>query len=441
MKTMHIAAALVVLFTAGRAWAQIGAPVTPTGGVEVDGDGVLSSKTTSPDPRLADLRKNAGHFKKDEQLLYISLPRIFAEAKKAMDEGKPLPDSVRFLGGLTRIQYVFVYPEEKDLVIAGPAEPFDAADAFRPLGKITGRPVLQLDDLVIVLRACGPGRQGTVVGCDLQVTQEIADRIRAKTNELAPKVPQIGEKKAAELIAEAGGNQPVKYLGVDLNTRYAFVCIEADYRLKQLGLGILESPVKKVKSYNSMAGKPEQPHRFVLESNLQHLVVSTDGNAYELRGNSLKVNSGLQGVTGPDADKISDAAKKFVDLCNANLEDLCKSMVSWADLSNLADLAIVAALCAQNDLPKQLGWDLSWVMDPKGYRAATVSSPKHAKTLTTFRKNSAMTIFVSGGVAFDPVTAVKNRATDKVATPGMRPKDAWSVGVKPGMTPTEGEKK
>jgi hypothetical protein len=416
---------VATLAFAGTAWAQIGAPVQ-AGGVEVDSDRVLKSQSTSSDPRLAELWKKASSLKSDEQLLYISLPKLFDEARKCQADGKPLPDAIRFLGGMVRLQYVFVYPDEKDIVIAGPAEPFDT-DSFRPLGKITGRPVLQLDDLVIALRACGPGKAGAVVGCDLQVTQEIADRIQKKTAEVAPKIGTLGEKKAAEMIADAGGNQPVRYMGLELNSRYAFVCIEADYRLKQLGLGILPSPIKKVKSYNSLAGKPEQPHRFTLVSNLQHLAGTPDGNAFELLGNSLKAECSL--VSGDD--KVSDAAKQFVALCNANLDDLCKHMLSWADLSNLADLAVLAALIGEEGLQKKVGWELGWFLDPKGYAATPITTPTSAKTLTTFRSTNGMTIFVSGGVALDPLGQVKGRAKDEketAKTMAQRPQgtDGWS---------------
>ena len=42
-----------------------------------------------------------------------------------------LPDSIRYLEGLTQVRYVFVYPEEKDLVIAGPAEEIDKGTPLR----------------------------------------------------------------------------------------------------------------------------------------------------------------------------------------------------------------------------------------------------------------------------------------------------------------------
>jgi hypothetical protein len=424
---MHMRFALgwfAFLFAAGSAWAQIGAPVQ-AGGVEVDGEGVVKSRTTKPDARLAELWKNAAHLKKEGHLLYISLPRILDEARRAQADGKPVADNVRYLGGMVKLQYVFVYPDQNDIVIAGPAEPFDP-DPYRPLGKITGRPVLQLDDVVTALRNSGPGRSGPV-GCDLQITQEIADRIRKKTQEVGAKIEQLGAKKAAELIADAGGLQPVKFFGVEPATRFAVVCIEADYQLKQLGLGILESPVKKVKSYNSLARAPEPAHRFVLESNYDSLLASPDGCAFELRGSSLKVATGLMGVPKDQEGNVSDPARTFAKLCSENIEDLQKHLVSWADVANLADLSVLAALIAHDDLHTKAKWDLASALG--GYKGQAWVAPKSAKTLTVYRNVGQQTIFVSGGVVVDAAAAVKNRAADEKETlkaKSQRPVETWS---------------
>ena len=202
-------------------------------GVHVDPQGVLRSRTIEPDPRLAEIRKAARG--KEGPLTYISLPRLFEEARKASG---PLPPDLRYLGGLTKIRYVFVYPDEKDLVIAGPAEPFDTKDAFRPLGKLSGRPVLHLDDLVTAFRAFAPGKKPDRLGCDIDITREIQDKIAAKAKAVGPAAQVVGFRKTCDQIAEAGGPQPLKFYGIDPDTRFGFVCVEADYRLKQLALGL-----------------------------------------------------------------------------------------------------------------------------------------------------------------------------------------------------------
>ena len=51
---------------------------------------------------------------------------------------------MQHLAGLTRLQYVFCYPESGDIVIAGPAEAWAEAPSGRTLGIESGRPVLEL---------------------------------------------------------------------------------------------------------------------------------------------------------------------------------------------------------------------------------------------------------------------------------------------------------
>src|SRR5437867_27897 len=129
-------------------------PAVP--GVYIEQDGNVRSREVDQAKQLTALRsraKSVAQAAKDETLTFVSLPRVFAEARAAIDAGKPVPDDLRYLGGLTQIRYVFVYPDEKDLVIAGPAEPFVVQESgLYASGKRTGRPVMQLDDFVVALR-------------------------------------------------------------------------------------------------------------------------------------------------------------------------------------------------------------------------------------------------------------------------------------------------
>jgi len=400
-------------------------------GVFLDAQGVLRSRTTDADPRLADLRKSAKSHEKDGKLLYVSLPRLFAEARRTLESGKTLPEAIRYVGGLTKLQYVFVYPDAKDLVVAGPSEPFDAKVAYRPLGKISGRPVLHLDDLVTALRAFGPGKKPDRLGCDIDITKEIQDRVAAKAKAIGPTAQIVGFRKTCDQIAEAGGPQPVKYYGLDTETRFAFVCVEADYRLKQLALGLLTTPVSKVESYKSLLLKPEQSHRFSLESNYQALLASPDGNAFELRGPSLKVNGGLLGNPESKPEDMSPAGRRFVALCNESFDALLKHLLSWSDLANLGDLSVLAALVAEDKLAEKAGWDLAWVLDSKGYPVTKMKAPESAATLCNLVVSGTSAIFVTGGVWIKPAEWAEKRAPDgKVAEKASRPEEGWSAARK-----------
>lgn len=378
-------------------------------GVEIDANGVLRKISTDPDPQLGELWKRKI---KDGELGYVSLPRILAEARKCVEKNQPIPDSLRYLGGLVKIQYLFVYPEEGDLVLAGRAEPFEAKRRYRPIGQKTGRPVLHLDDLVTALRACAGGIPPRI-GVDIKITKEIARRVDDKWKEIAPKIREMGGQAAADALSEAGGVQPVEFYGIDPNTRFGFVCVEADYQLKQLGLNLRESPVKGVRSYFSMLTKPEMNHRFSLESHYDAIVASPDRNAFELRGPSLKVNGGILHIYGSEAGDPSFSAKKFISLCNDHFDELSRHLLSWADLANLGDLCLVAALVAKEKLAEKAKWDLSWVMDPKGYPVASIRSPTGARTLCNHKTTGGMLLVTSGGVGLFPAAWIEKISEDK----------------------------
>jgi hypothetical protein len=403
------AAALLACAAAGRAQ-----QVTPLLGVYIDAEGVLHT-TGKPDERLAALRAKAAKLPKDDKLVYVSLPRVFAEARKRREKGEPLPPEVRYLGGMVRLKYVFVFPEEKDLVIAGPAEPFDVDVPYRPLGRFTGRPVLQLDDLVTALRRVGPGGTAGALGCTLEVTQEIFDRIQKKTKEVGPKAPTIGNRRASELIAEAGGPQPVKYIGLEPDNRYAAVCIESDYLLKMFGLGLMESPTPKVKSYMALSTSAHKPHRFAFECAYDPMGVSPDGLAFELRGPSLKVVTSLYSVEKQDVKEgeIAPAAKYFTRDFSRYFEEVSRHVPAFADLANLSDLAVLSALIAKENLHEKAGWDLAWVLDRGGCKTEAVRAPTSAQTLCNYRQSGQETVFVAGGVLLSPASWVKDRAQDE----------------------------
>ena len=63
-----------------------------------------------------------------------------------------IPEEMQMLAGLERIQYVFVYPESGDVVLAGPAGDWIRAAEGNVVSRDSGRPVVKLDDLVVVWR-------------------------------------------------------------------------------------------------------------------------------------------------------------------------------------------------------------------------------------------------------------------------------------------------
>ena len=153
----HSAAlAVLLLITAGPAVrAQViggGYGTNTPPGVYMDTEGNVKVREMDANQDLAAMRVRAragADAAKKEKLSYISLPRLFARVRALREANKPLPDDLKYLGGLTQIRFVFAYPDRSDLIIAGPAEPWtEDKDKLYAFGQRSGHPVMQLDDLI-----------------------------------------------------------------------------------------------------------------------------------------------------------------------------------------------------------------------------------------------------------------------------------------------------
>ena len=142
---------------ATKTWADNGGTGTishfPTG-VWVDPKGVL--RPLMKEARTGDLaalrtnsQQRAGQddVRRSSPLRMISLTRLEKQIQLNAALGQGLDETMKYLAGLRRIEYVFVYPETGDLVVAGPAgdwtvaggEPRRLARDGRP-GRAVGRP-------------------------------------------------------------------------------------------------------------------------------------------------------------------------------------------------------------------------------------------------------------------------------------------------------------
>src|SRR4051812_25149336 len=75
-------------------------------GVWVDADGTVRRRELDDKSEMSMMRARAKAMvdaDKNQKLGFVSLPKAFAAAKAAIDAGKPIPEEVKYLGGLTRI--------------------------------------------------------------------------------------------------------------------------------------------------------------------------------------------------------------------------------------------------------------------------------------------------------------------------------------------------
>ncbi len=130
------------------------------GGVSIDANGIVQKVRLDEVGELLKVRKAAFQPVPDDLsksgLRKVSLRQLAAAIAEHHKNGTPLTDDMLYLAGLQRIQYVFVYPEQNDIVLAGPGEGWKISTDGEIIGATTNRPVLLLDDLLVALRRPRP---------------------------------------------------------------------------------------------------------------------------------------------------------------------------------------------------------------------------------------------------------------------------------------------
>lgn len=406
----------------------LGQVVIQPAGVYVDPQGMLRARDRRANDKMANARKNRAGKKQEQDLCYISLPRLLREAEDAIKNGKGLSDDMRFLGGMVKLQYVFVYPKEKDLVIAGPAEPLDMSNPDRPLGTQTGRPALRLDDFVTVLRALGPEGKEKVIGCSLDPTEQGLAALRSVPSRLGSVAPGNYDR-VARIASQAIGPQTVRVFGLP-EARAAFTAIEADYVLKRLALGLMPSPVRGVKSHLSMLRPNESWYqRWWFTVFYEPLSVSADGLSYEIRGQSLRVKASDSPTD--DESKASASSRQFIAGVNSNFVALTAAIPSWGDLCNVTDLGILAALIREDELHRKAQWNLTWILNPRGYPVPKVDLPKEAEGLANYKAAGNSLLISAGGVTLNYNSALQSRrsaGSELKSLAKTPPEETWVKG-------------
>ncbi len=415
-------------------WDDVGGPGTmskfPTG-VYVDARGVLKPLMKEEKAgNLAALREASGprrggeDARRSSPLRMVSLTRLEKQVQLLLAAGRQPSEEMQVLAGLQRIQYVFVYPESGDLVLAGPAGDWKPGPENILVSADTGGPVVRLDDLVVVLRQMMSGEQAAF-GCLINPRQEALARVKAfvsKSNQHAIQSEQ--RNHWLEQLRDQVGKQDIEVYGLDARTRAARVMVEADYRMKLVGMG-LEKGVPGVKSYLASitlapgeAPPPMDVLRWWFTLNYDAVSATQDRRAFAIRGQGVKVESENEHLTAEGVQihtgESDDLNRKFAHDFTAHFDALCGKYPIYAELRNLFDLALVGALVHQEGLADKVGWHLTCFGDPKAFAVELGETPKEVETVVNCRVVNGRVILagVSGGVRVHPASLVRRQAIE-----------------------------
>jgi hypothetical protein len=444
-------------------WDTVGGPgsLAPFAtGVSVDAQGLLRPLLRQDlSGRLAALRaagaakSHPENVRRSSRLRMVSLPRLERCVQLRLAAGQQPTEEMQVLAGLQRIKYLFVYPAAGDLVLAGPAGDWCTDRENRIVGTESGQPVVRLDDLVVVLRHMLGGPDARF-GCLINPTPQGLARLQA-FREQSSKNPLRPDQRNAwlESLRAQLGKQDIEVYGLDPRTRAARVMVEADYRMKLVGMG-LEEGVPGVKSYLELVEVPpgEAPPplavlRWWFTLNYQAVLAAEDHQAFELRGQGVKVLSENERLTAEGrrihTGQSEQWNRQFAHSFTEHFAALCQKYPIYAELRNLFDLALIGALAGAEGLADKAAWHLTCFGDPAAYRVELAPAPRQVETVINHRVINKVHVLagVSGGVACHPAPLAARSALEIETSPAVAhrrsaaaPKDLpleawwWDVG-------------
>jgi hypothetical protein len=392
-------------------------------GVAIDAEGVLRVKTFG-DPggqlrrdRIAAAKSTLGPtLASFSKMRKISLNRL---EQAILDHQNTLTDEMRYLAGLQRVHYVFYYPESKDIVLAGPAEGWAPDASGRVVGISTGRPVVQLQDLVVALRAFPPsGDKTALIGCSIDPTQEGQVAMQQFIRSVHLTGPPSGDqvRSIAEGVRSSLGLQVVTVNGVSPKSHYAQVLVEADYRMKLIGIGLETPPIRMV-SYADRAGRSDSHNamqRWYFVPDYQCVRQSDDAMAMELVGDGVKLvgedevvmaNGQRRAATG----RKSKASQAFTSTFTKKYPELAERSPVYAELRNLVDLAIAAAFIQEKDYYDKAGWKMPFFGNEQEFPVEVYSIPKTVESaVNALWKGQTLLTPIGGGVTIEATEALKS---------------------------------
>ncbi|MEM8865345.1 MAG: DUF1598 domain-containing protein [Planctomycetota bacterium] len=408
-------------------------------GVVVDANGVVQRNVVAdPGGRLTSQRiaqamaQLEGDLAKPSKLRKVSLTRLEEIIQQKLNAGSGPDDAMKSLAGLTQIDYVFCYPESGDVVLAGPAEPWAEDVAGRKRGVRSGRPVLELQDMITALRAFPPrstdsGARGNepLIYCSIDPTAEGLSRMQQfLSNTRFTRPPNQQETRFfIDQLGEQLGLQEVTVGGIPATTHFAQVLVEADYRMKLIGIG-LEKPPVRLTSYVERANPAmvsrNAMQRWYFVPDYECLRVSEDGLAMEVVGEGVKL-IGEDEFVGQDGSRRSvgrsnRASAAYVKAFTKMYPKLADRSPVYAQLRNCIDMAVAAAFIQERDFYSEAEWTMPVFGSEEAYPVENYPAPaKVATAVNSLWKGNTLMTPIGGGVEIRPTWALRdaNRLDDK----------------------------
>lgn len=348
----------------------------------------------------------------------ISLARLQDVLRESHETGRAIDDEIAFLAGLQRVEYVVIDEENHDILLVGPAEPWQVRADGSVVGAQSGGSVLRLDDLVTAFRSVEDARRDGGILCSIEPTPEGRKRLQGFLKNIVLRPGQNPAYLEAGM-REAFGPQTIKLAGVPTDSRFARTLVAADFEMKRIAMGLTPSPVEGLPSYlaiarNQRASSTQNP-RWWMACNYDAIARDPDGQVWKISGQGVQTLT-EEDIVAADGTVTSDGSKdalavQWADAMTDHYEALSQASPIFRDLRNVMDFAVVATLITQEQLDRRSGIDLNVLRG----RDSLIETPKFDLPRSLDPQCSFIhgrvgwTVTASGGVNINAFGVVENQ--------------------------------
>ena len=409
----------LILATGGTRIAQ--AQNNGVGGIRIDADGIVSA--------MAPLKESVAAAKK-RQLAYrmanlseplavstesrrVSLKQLDEQLTEIIKAGGEIPAELKYVAGLTRIDYVVVDRDGHDIALVGPAEGFAPDLQGRMRGVTSGRPVLNLEDLLVAWRTVYGG--GTSVVCSIDPTPEGVVAFNAFTSQPLVASPNSSPGQMFETMATKLGRQVITVTGVPKDTHFSVVLVEADLRMKRIALGKDPSGVRGVPSHLSLMRLGDAASsRWWFVPLYDPVEANADRSLYHLSGQRLQL-LGQDEFTTAQGQRSSMpfnklGTTKFVQQFTAHIPELAVAHPAFAELQNLFDWMVVCTLIRRHQLDASIQWQPQVLGEAKLLPTQSYPVPTGVDSVAATNRVGRTVLGLVGGVELNADTVIAKTA-------------------------------
>ena len=407
-----VATAVAVLISNGWAGDITDFGRRSVGGISVDAEGVVSQAAVE-DVQLRRraiakrISKAPGKMDDAVELRKISLRGLNAAIADAMENNLGvLPPEIKYLAGIQRVQYILVYPEQNDIVLAGPGEGWVVNESGDVVGATTGQPVLRLEDLLVALRTVDSARTVGIT-CSIDPTPEG----RRELDAFIRKQKQFN-RSVLKGVEDAMGLQEISITGVPKTSHFARILVAADYRMKRIAMKLEPTPLAELPSFLDMiqaspGGLNNMMPRWWMACDYEPIAKSADGLAFEIRGQGVKAMTEDEFVTDQGTvqgtGQVNPIAQKWADAMTEHYTELSAKEAIFGQLRNLMDMCVLAALIEKEDLFGMADCQVPLLTDADSKLGLEKWDPPTtvATQASAIKKGRNWIITASGGVDID----------------------------------------